>query len=367
MRRAVAVLLVAAAVAAPGAVAGAIGPSRLLSHDFGYAVSYRTVGAGDWQIRLSLYDHGRWSDATPPRLHANLIDDVAFADRQHGWIAAYDCARAAVYVYRTTDGARSWQALGARGTHSCGGGPTFLSFVDDRRGWMEPVSPNGPAGALLRTDDGGRTWIPLAAGASPGTPALPCLAPIEFLSRSVGWMARCGAAVFRTDDGGRRWRRVAIRVPPGAPIYDLPRFVGRAGVVASTLGRSTSTEVAFSVSPDGGRSWAVRSVRRIAACPLRRTFPGEPFWPTAVAGTRVWWIVAGRDETVVQVTGDAGRHWRSVVARGLPRRACAVTSVTAADMQDAWVVARYGPGRDTALYGTGDGGRTWQRVRLPSG
>src|SRR5438105_3969013 len=81
-------------------------------------------------------------------------------------------------------GGRSGQSLGKPATHSCGGGPTYLSFVDPSHGWMEPVSPNGPQGELLRTTDGGRTWTRVASFQS----GLPCLAPIEFVSRSAGWM-----------------------------------------------------------------------------------------------------------------------------------------------------------------------------------
>jgi hypothetical protein len=88
-------------------------------------------------------------------------------------------------------------------------------------------------------------------------------------------MARCGSDVFASEDGGRHWRRVVIRVPSRrkARSYDVPRFVGRMGVVAVTLGRARSRAVAFSASDSGGRSWLLRSVRRIDRCPLRDFSP----------------------------------------------------------------------------------------------
>jgi photosystem II stability/assembly factor-like uncharacterized protein len=55
-----------------------------------------------------------------------------------------------------------------------------------------------------------------------------------------------------------------------------------------------------------------------------------------------------------------------VVARGLPTRRCSVTSVSAAGANVAWVVARDG-GSNTALFQTGDGGRTWHRTILLRG
>jgi photosystem II stability/assembly factor-like uncharacterized protein len=354
-----------------------VGPTRLVSPGFGYSVAYRAVTSGttaETAIRLFVYEDGRWRNATPPALAANqinAIDDVAFADRRHGWVAGYNCAQAAVYIYRTSDGGRSWQSLGKPATHSCGGGPTYLSFADDRHGWMEPVSPNGPAGELLGTADGGRTWKQLASG-PPGQarpPALPCLAPIRFVSRSRGWMARCeDGGMFSTRDGGRRWSRARIGVPDRADArFDLPWFAGGSGVVAATIGSRPPTEpsgtraVVFSVTRNGGRDWSVRATRRVSSCSLTPYFTNV--WPASVAGLRVWWVVAGRSRPVVQVTSDGGRQWRRVVARGLPSRSCSVTSVSAATASVAWVVAR-GSGANTFLFRTADGGRSWHRVIL---
>jgi photosystem II stability/assembly factor-like uncharacterized protein len=355
-----------------------IGPTRLLSPGFGYSVAYRTVERGttaQTKIGLFVYDGRRWRNATPPELAAdgvNAIDDVAFVDRRHGWVAAYNCATVAVYLYRTSDGGRSWQSLGKPASHSCGGGPTFLSFVDDRHGWMEPVSPNGPVGALLRTTDAGQTWTQVASGPSGQVRprALPCLAPIRFVSFSSGWMARCplGGGVFSTVDGGRRWSRVPIGIPGGANArFDLPTFVGRTGVVAATLGTRPETEsgrtraVVFAVSDDGGRNWTARSARRIASCPLEAYYTLA--WPASVVDDRVWWIVSDGTRPVVRVTTDGAQTWRTTAARGLPTRWCTVVSVSAADPRSALVVARRGP-NDSALFQTTDGGRHWKRVTL---
>jgi photosystem II stability/assembly factor-like uncharacterized protein len=202
--------------------------------------------------------------------------------------------------------------------------------------------------------------------------ALPCLAPIHFVSPWTGWMARCGnGRVFSTHEGGRHWSRETIRIPNGSDArFDLPRFVGRAGVIAATLGSRPPTELArtravvFSVSRDGGRDWSVRSIRQVASCALTPYFTA--LWPASVVDARVWWIVAGRSRPVVQVTRNAGRRWHTVGARGLPTRPCSVMSVSAAGTNVAWVVARHG-GSNTALFQTGDGGRTWHRTILLRG
>ncbi len=351
-------------------VTTSIGPTRLVSSTFGYSVVYRTVTHGasaQTEIHLYLFDH-HWRDATPSLgRNINTIEDVSFVDPRHGWVAAYDCANVSVYVYRTSDGGRSWRSQGRPGYHSCGGGPSYLTFSDRRHGWLEPVSPNGPVGELLRTADGGRTWRTLA-NTSPGTPALPCLAPIEFVSASDGWLGRCSAftpgsaRLFRTSDGGRRWTPVRIAAPHHRTpaVFDLPRDRVVAGTVAPPR-----PAVAFFVSPGQGASWSLRSTRRIDLCPSETDAFDRPVaWPASVASARVWWIASGRTP-LVQVTADGGRHWRMVAPHGLPARICTVTSVTAANAQLAWAVARYDAGRSTALYETRDGGRNWRRLSLP--
>jgi photosystem II stability/assembly factor-like uncharacterized protein len=371
-----AILACSAAIAAQPAAAAPpafqVGPTRLLSPSFGYTVAYRTVERRDrveTTIGVFVFDRGRWRAVTPPNLHGNLIDDVAFLDPQHGWVTAYDCGDVNVYLYRTSDGGRTWESLGTPGSHSCGGGPTWLSVVDPTHGWLEPVSPNGPQGVLLRTRDGGRTWARIAAF----NDALPCLAPISFTSRTAGWMGRCDGHVYATRDGGRHWHAVAIPVPrlPRVARLDVPRFFGTAGVEAATLGDAvvpTATSlrersVAFSVSADGGRSWTLRSVRPLSPCTQTGGVFFPTSWPGAVASARAWWVVATGRRPLVQITDDGGRHWREFVPRGLPSRPCAVASVSAASVRVAWAVVRTA-GDESGLYETRDAGRSWRRVTL---
>jgi photosystem II stability/assembly factor-like uncharacterized protein len=357
-----------------------VGPMRLVSPGFGYVVAQRTSQgpAFKTEIRALVFDRGHWRDATPPALlppafprdGADAVDDVDFVGNRDGWLATFNCAMAAVHLYRTSDGGRTWRSLGRPGGHSCSApGTTFLSFVDARHGWMEPVSPTGPVGTLDETTDGGRSWKHVATGPAVGPGrSLPCLAPIRFVSASTGWLGRCDESrggVFRSTDGGRRWSRAAIAVRDGR--FDLPWFHGRDGVEAATVGTKPvgrsgrARAVALSVTSDGGREWATRATRPIASCPLSAY--NTDFWPTSVVNSRVWWVVSDGARPSVQLTLDGGRTWRTVPAHGLPTRPCSVRTVSAAGPRSAWVVVHLA-GRSTGLYRTADGGRDWRRVTL---
>lgn len=361
------------AASAEPAVTVRVGPTRLLSPTFGYTVAYRTVDRNHKAkstLGVFVFDHGRWRNVTPPHLHADAIDDIDFLDSRHGWIAAYDCGNVNVYLYRTSDGGRTWQSLRVKGEHSCGGGPTWLSFADREHGWMEPVSPNGPSGTLLQTSDGGQTWTSIASLER----NLPCLAPIGFVSRNVGWMGRCDDnRVYFTRDGGRRWRAISLRIakPPDVQQLDVPRFFGRTGVEAATLGEAVTANrsslheraVAFSVSTDGGRTWRLRSERRVTPCTQYGGVFYPSSWSAGIAGRSVWWVVSSGLKPLVQITDNSGSTWQTVVPRGIPRGACAITSVSAANNRSAWVVARTSI-YDSRLYETRDGGHTWRLVTL---
>ena len=175
---------------------------------------------------------------------------------------------------------------------------------------------------LLRTDDGGRTWTRLASShirRPPGIGLVSCLGRMEFRSRDAGWLGRCGYAVSRTRDGGRHWREARIPLPlaPTGRVLDQPRFFGREAVVAATIGEVVTsysiraTGVRFAVSSDRGETWTIRTTRAMAPCLVDRDTEHEDrVWPSGAADARTWWIVSGRQPTRVQITTDAGRHWR---------------------------------------------------------
>ncbi len=358
-----------------------IGPMRFVSPDFGYVVAYRTAFTSHTlsnTFGLFLYDHGRWRDATPPVARGvNTIDDVSFSDPQHGWVAEYNCGPNTDYVYRTVNGGHTWHFLGKPTIRSCGGGPTFLSFVDSEHGWMEPLQPNAPAGGLLQTNDGGSSWRTIIKPINdfPSSRYF-CIGPMSFISPSSGWAARCDGHLLVSHDAGVHWNGVDVDVKPDtAHSFDTPKLSGEVGAMAAVLGRKRASNTAFFTSSDGGGTWTQRELRPIAPCPLR-TNGGfyQTFWPESIASPPVWWVVSsGSKQTTVQLTKDAGRHWSSITATGLPPLTCSVTDISAVSASDAWAVATTSSrfekqGQVTIIsnwvFTTSDGGRTWKRVEL---
>jgi hypothetical protein len=268
------------------------GSARLVSPTFGYAVigweqphPARLVFGGG----LYLYRDGRWSKSKPYTNGDGGIEDVAFPDEQHGWLATYNCAEARVSVYRTQNGGASWQRLRIRSTHSCGGGPTFLSFPNPQDGWLEPVSPNGPGGILLRTTNGGATW-PVFGSIDNGDS---CLNRITALSATVAWMP-C-VRLVRTVNGGLTWHPQSLPLPArwrkdSVTSAGDPRFFGNRGVVPVTVWSHRAKAVRFYVTSDAGRSWSLAAAHRTGDfCGRTFLYPSSnPRATVAIAGPGTW-------------------------------------------------------------------------------
>jgi photosystem II stability/assembly factor-like uncharacterized protein len=330
-----------------------LGVARLESRSLGLA----TVRIGRSGHLLRTRDGGRhWQDVTPPRI-AGVIDDWAW-DGRRGWVVTGDCVgNGGVVVHRTTDGGRTWLPSPRLGSISCAAGSRVaLEFAGSRHGWLVHVELVAGRAELRRTTDGGRSW----SRARP----LPLPGEVRFRTLRDGWLARGdlrdGQALFATRDGGRTWARQTVALPArhryAQPLYGLPTFIGPSGVLPVTLLARARTAVAFYTTADGGRTWRLRAVRRIA---LGRD-PRNPFAkpaPTAITGPRSWWLISGRDLTRIDVTGDGGRTWRPLPA-GLPPSRFA--DISAFDRAGWITTTRRGGHR--RLFATTDAGHTWREL-----
>src|SRR3954465_9561037 len=110
-----------------------------------------------------------WEERGLPRA-AFANTDIAFIDDRQGWLmaigsAASQCQVQSVTLYRTTDGAETWQQLTVRGIADADC-KADLAFTDAMHGYFSTFSPNS-APRVYRTGDGGQTWNAASALADP--------------------------------------------------------------------------------------------------------------------------------------------------------------------------------------------------------
>jgi photosystem II stability/assembly factor-like uncharacterized protein len=201
-------------------------------------------------------------------------------------------------ILTTSDGGRSWVRVwrGAQDLHD-------LDFVGASTGWALGD------GILLGTVDGGRHWRQL------GRPTMRPLRSVHFSSPSEGWGVAGpdlpggrrlpATTLVHTRDGGRTWSAMAAPAPPQSVCFSSAND----GWLASRTGVWRST--------DGGRSWGPRPNFTL---PLT-TYTYAPSAVLQCAAPDAAWVrfdsgegAAGSSPYALYATGDAGAHWRAVLA-----------------------------------------------------
>jgi photosystem II stability/assembly factor-like uncharacterized protein len=109
---------------------------------------------------------------------------------------------------KTEDGGETWKVL--VGPEEEGDQRVYNAFfLDANTGYQ--VRGN----ALYRTTDGAQSWQPVIAKLSPGYPK------VKFADREVGWSV-LGDTWAYTVDGGKRWTTRQIRFPAPVSNFSLP-------------------------------------------------------------------------------------------------------------------------------------------------
>jgi photosystem II stability/assembly factor-like uncharacterized protein len=333
---------------------------RLETPSVGLAGLYDIVGCGAActsyvpHLYAKTVDHA-WHEITPPHMLSQL-EGVVFLTPLIGWVAANDCAAGKAFVYRTTDGGRTWRFAPVHSANCSAGSRLELSFSDNRHGWVISIAENGNRSPLARTTDGGKSWHEIAASA-------PLNGAIVFATSKDGWVSRSDFSVaqqlYVTRDSGRTWRRRIMVVPPswsGARLFpDAPRFFGKRGVLPVDLVRGARTAVAFYTTGDSGRTWQLRTVRPVTFSISASSFAHHV--PTSITSPSTWWVASGGEHPAIAVTSDAGTSWRESTAPVSP------VTISTGDVHVAWLTTG---GAAAAVYETRDGGRTWHRLALPS-
>ena len=228
-------------------------------------------------------------------------------------------------VYRTSDGGRTWQAVGLRGSEHIG-----RIVVDPRDANAAYVAALGPAWraggerGLYKTSDGGRSWqlvkdVGPKAGfvdveLDPSNPDVVWAASWErvrgpYFLQSGG----PGSALWRSADAGRTWTKVTGGGLPTSTLGRIEIAIARSNpkvmylmVEADTLpnatrGRKAQTRPSgLYRSADGGATWTRTNGENT-----------RPFYYSQVRvdpknPDRVWW-----SSTPVKVSDDGGRTARN--------------------------------------------------------
>jgi photosystem II stability/assembly factor-like uncharacterized protein len=248
-----------------------------------------------------------WTERTVPAGLANI--EVAFADDTNGLLLnpgspATSCQTQTPSIWKTADGAASWQQVSATGIPDamCKRG---LASADATHAFFTGYGPNsGPV--IHRTADGGQTWtaskpLPDPPGftfTKPGGVVILPGRPRAFASvvlveaNGYGEQTRF---IFRSTDGGATWAYAST----------VPTFEGSVAYVTGTRWLEIAPPGSSKETTDGGASWHAYTTDYSQAAP--------------VAGDTVFGDTAVGYATVrgsIQRTTDGGAHWTAIKTPG---------------------------------------------------
>jgi len=205
----------------------------------------------------------------------------------------------------------------------------------------------GDSGALDYTTDGGRTW-PRAADHTAQSRA-----GLDIVDERVIWLVGAGGRVWTSTDGGRNWHTVSSLSYRGH--VEFISFVD-----AQTGWAASAESKQLWATGDRGQTWEEialpKDVGGLVAIVLRTASDG---YLLDNAG-------------VLHVTQDGGQHWSSRTL-GLGDESLTIPILTPTAAMRFWeadcgtiVLGLAGAGKsEVRAMHTMDGGRTWERERVP--
>jgi photosystem II stability/assembly factor-like uncharacterized protein len=243
-----------------------------------------------------------------PDYHALSVDP---ADPQHILLGTH------VGIYESTDGGRTWKFAGLEGDDAMNFARTSANTV-----WM--------AGHMVfkKSADGGRTWNDVDPR---GLPSLDIHGfTVDPKDPSLVYAAVAGEGFYGSTDGGASFGLLSKEVGPGV-----------FGLAVSAEGRIFAADPGEGVyaSNDGGLSWDSVTRERTVGVAV------SPDDPDTVLAAGQHGVLRSR---------DGGRTWRTVLSLD---DGAGPVAWAPSEPKIAYVV-----GFDRKLYGTADGGASWQPV-----
>lgn len=315
-----------------------------------------------------------------------------------GWAAVTLDGDDRIWIFQTTDGARSWRLnatlamtqqmagrpqlrffdgrsgvlsvyvqTGVLGFRSADGGHAWkgidlvpdtwaIGFTDPEHGWSTTVDSASGRTHLFVTDDRGDAWSSVPDPPAPGYP--------DFANAGEGWLGGPASTrtVYTTETGGRTWE--AWRLPEAPPCTPFGKSCGYGNgsdlVIVDALAGSgaiaTDGDGAEFVTLDGGTTWRF----------LEPPPPAGVYDDISRLDQVHWWVVRGND---LYKTADAGATWNRVSSRVEYDSLHPVIL----DAQDAWAMVQAAddshlgqrPRIGWSLVVTSDGGLSWKDATVP--
>lgn len=153
----------------------------------------------------------------------NILHGVIFLDESLGFVAGEYST-----LLKTENGGKNWEKIEVNWQKLV---PSLIekiglmnfhfydvAFVDRDHGWI-----CGEYGIILFTKDGGKTWSVQNAD-----PDYPQLYKIFFPNSNEGWIVGQGGALLQSKDGGKSWKRKNLGL--GNHLFDIS-FHGTEGII----------------------------------------------------------------------------------------------------------------------------------------
>jgi hypothetical protein len=271
---------------------------------------------------------------------------------------------ASTLLFRSTDRGATWEQR-TLPPRAGGGNPPVLSFVDADNGWyfvggVPETQCNGAGAEVWRTTDGAATWQLVAQvqwtqppHTDSGIAYAQCKDGLSFIDPTHGflggWDPNHRPTVYRTSDGGKTWSASTLPDPPGfvsqagGSTLRLRLVKGFGGTLLALADANRAPAYVFR-STDGGATWAYLA-----------TANGGSTYPAFVTATR--WLVIYNDGSG-QETTDAGKSWHPF-STDYADAAGVASTFTFADASIGYGTVRGGIKR------TADGGSHWMRIATP--
>jgi photosystem II stability/assembly factor-like uncharacterized protein len=260
---------------------------------------------GETRLFVSSDRGGTWQErSTPPGL-TNI--DIGFASDRDGLIlnvgvAATECQTQSATIWRTSDGAASWQKVASTGIADalC---KTGLAVPDATHAFFA-ASKSGGSPVFYRTADGGASWT-----ASAALPTPPNLASQGSTFVVLTGRVRAFGSVVLVDGGGGQQTKDVFRSTDGGATFTyastVPTFEGAVGYVTATRWLQIAPPSSSMETTDGGATWHAYTTDYSQ---------GPPVMPVVVFGDASVGYATVRG--AIQRTTDGGAHWTTIKTPG---------------------------------------------------